>query len=280
MTNFKNIVLNAIKEAEKLGFKNMLHKDFAPWILCLPLIFCSINPTNAKTNYNALHNNHEIIAKYEDGGKGYQAISKDNYGGYSYGKWQLSTNRKNNKPSTFDFFLKYAKENTPFIYNALEKAGGQPAAYSGNKFFIKTWKVLANTKEFQQTYDDFILHTQIIPVYKRLDENKNLDTVTTWGSENNAIQAAIKSTIIQHGSGGAYGIIRNIMEINKPKTKEAFLNDLYKYRANRFPKYKNRYISEHKELKKYLASKESIISNVQKLYGFYLPNLNNIFLIA
>lgn len=269
MTNFEFVVLNAIKEAEETRIKNMLCKSLRIIILALVLYFISINFVYGKTNFDNLIETDEIIAKYEHGGKGYQAISKDNYGGYSYGKWQISTNRKNNKPCTFDFFLKYVEEKSPNIYKTLEKAGGQPAAYKGDEKFIKTWLKLAENKTFQSIYDSFLLDTQIIPVYTRLDKvnNENLDRITTWSSNNKAIQAAIKSTIVQHGSGGAFGIIKNVAEIYKPKSQEEFLDKLYSYRTMRFPRYKSRYKSECKELKEYLLSEESNIK-ITHYYSF------------
>lgn len=259
MTNFESVVLNVHKEAGKTRIENMLKKDLAYVGLVLGLIFSSSNETNAKTNYEALHSHHDIIAKYESGDKGYEAIVKDCYSGYSYGKWQISTYRKNGKSSTFDFFLKFIQENNNALYNRLVKAGGYNSAFKGDKRFIETWLELASNKEFQNVYDNFLLTTQIIPVYKRLDKtnNERLDLVTTWGSSDNVIQAAIKSIIIQHGSGGAFGMIRNVMEIYNPKTKEEFLNKLYVYRTNRFPKYKSRYDKEYNELKRYLLSSKN-----------------------
>lgn len=225
-------------------------------IICL---FINIKEIEAKTNYSALHYNHDIIAKYENGGMGYKTISKDNYGGYSYGKWQISTERRNGKKSTFDFFMLFVEKNNYVLFKKLETAGGQEAAYRGDKKFIDTWNILAQDIKFQKLYDEFLLKEQIIPVYRRMDNANNikLDAVTTWASSNNAIQAAIKSTIVQHGTGGAYGMIRNVMEIYNPKTKGEFLEKLYEYRAFRFPSYKNRYVSEYNDLFEYLNSNAS-----------------------
>lgn len=263
MSKFRIIVLKALKEAEETRKINMIYKNkmsrLSAGVISLCLLFAQ--PIEAKTNRVALHNDHEITAKYEHGGKGYQAIGKDSYGGYSYGKWQISTERRKGKPSTFDFFLRYAQETSPKYYKILEKAGGQKAAYIGSQNFILTWKKLAAEKAFQRLYDNFLLHKQIIPVYERLDESKNpnLDLVTTWGSTDNAIQAAIKSSVVQHGSGGAFGMIRNVVEIYKPTTKEMFLKRLYEYRTNRFPRYKSRYKAEYSDLCKYLNSGTSKI---------------------
>ena len=108
-----------------------------------------INTAKAETNYEALHLNHNIVAKYENGGLGYKAVSKDSYGGYSYGKWQISTKRSKNGLSTFDYFIQYTKNKNIIIYNTLQNAGGYEAAFCGKSIFIDTWKNLANNRNFQ-----------------------------------------------------------------------------------------------------------------------------------
>lgn len=210
---------------------------------------------NALTDVDALYNNpqSEIITKYEHGGQGYSAIIKDNYGGYSYGKEQLSTRRNpENKPnSTFDKFLEYLESHDIADYNKLNKAGGWEAAFNGTEKFKKIWKELANDKKFQNIYDNFITDTQIIPVYKRMDQatSTNLDKVTTWGSQNNAIKAAIRSVIIQHGREGAFNLIKKVIRRTNPQTEEDFLKNLYTARSNKFPAYKTRYTNEYNDLK-------------------------------
>ena len=215
----------------------------------------SMQSANALTDVNALYNNpqSEIIAKYEHGGQGYAAIVKDNYGGYSYGNEQLSTRRNpENKPnSTFDKFLEYLKDKSINSYNKLNKAGGWDAAFKGTEKFKTAWKELAGDEEFRNIYDNFITDTQIIPVYKRMDQatSTNLDKVTTWGSRNEAIKAAIRSIIIQHGREGAFNLIKKVVRLTHPKNEEDFLKNLYIARSNKFPAYKTRYTNEYNDLK-------------------------------
>lgn len=239
------------------------------WLGCCvaAIILGQTNQAEAKTNYDALHTKHDIVAKYECGNLGYQAISKDGYGGYSYGKWQISTRRKNNLPSTFDFFLTYLKDKHNKYYDVLIQAGGYKAAYAGNKKFIETWKRIAKEKSFQDAYDRFLLEKEIIPVYSRMDKsgNINLDKVTTWASEDNAIQAAVKSTIIQHGQGGAYRIFQSICSKKAILTKEMFLKELYTYRKIKYPEYKARYNAEYDDLKDFLRSNEAIIKTQKEI---------------
>lgn len=202
----------------------------------------------AETNYSMLSNDHEVVAKYEHGGKGYSAISKDCVG-YSYGKWQISTKRVNNNKSTFDLFLVYLKQHNSTYYNELMRAGGYDNAYLGAENFKNTWKKISKEKKFQEIYDEFILETQIKPAYKKLDTNENLDNITSWGSSNMTVQAALHSIIIQHGIGGAYRLVNNTVNIYKPKTPEEFLESLYTYRTKKYGKYKTRYKNEYADLK-------------------------------
>lgn len=206
------------------------------------------NIAQSKTNYSMLSNDHEVVAKYEHGGKGYSAISKDCVG-YSYGKWQISTKRVENHKSTFDLFLNYLKEHNISYYNELQKAGGYDNAYLGTENFKNAWKKISKQKDFQKIYEDFILETQIKPAYKKFDTNEDLDNVTTWGSENETVQAALHSVIIQHGIGGAYKLVKNTMSIYKPETPEDFIKCLYSYRTNKFKMYKTRYKNEYADLK-------------------------------
>lgn len=216
----------------------------------LTVLLTTSFPMNVQsaTSYEMLSNDHEIVAKFEHGGKGYSAISKDCVG-YSYGKWQISTKRTNTHKSTFDLFLSYLKQHSPKYYAELENAGGYHKAYVGAETFKNTWRKISQDKKFQKIYDEFILETQIKPAYRKLDGNKKLDVITTWGSHNSIVQAALHSVIIQHGIGGAYSMINNTVTIHKPKTPEEFIDALYGYRIAKYGQYKRRYKQERSELK-------------------------------
>ena len=271
MSKFSEIV-EEVKLEQAWG-EDILNEGFGSVarnaLLGASLALGGMQGVNAKTDPEALHNSaHEITAQYEHGGKGYSAIVKDNYGGYSYGKEQLSTRRLNKKHanSTFDAFLKYAGEKVPRIKKSLEQAGGWQGAFNGTKQFKDAWLKLANQKEFQEVYDDFILDTQVLPVYTRMDQatSVNLDKITNWGSQNSAVQAAIRSAIIQHGRSGAFDMIKNVVKAHNPKTMSEFIKNLYSYRAKKFPKYQDRYTNECNDIIQYLKSDDS---NIQIGYG-------------
>ena len=67
MSKFRIIVLKALKEAEETRKINMIYKNkmsrLSAGVISLVLLFAQ--PIEAKTNRVALHNDHEITAKYD-----------------------------------------------------------------------------------------------------------------------------------------------------------------------------------------------------------------------
>lgn len=245
--------------------RNTVQEGFSDTIKGLTLgallATCLINPALAQTKINNIETNHPVIAKYESGEKGYDCIVKDNYGGYSYGKYQISTERRDGKPSTFDYFMKYAKEKDPNIEYHLRKAGGWEAANKGDKAFRDKWCQLTYRKDFQDVYDGFIKDKEFLPVYQRMDNasHKTFDKITNWASNNKAVQASIHSAIIQHGKNGAFKLMKRAVETRKINKPEDFIKALYDVRASKFPKYKARYAAEYKDVSKYFKNKEAKI---------------------
>jgi len=142
MTKYRSLVETAI---QNVTFDQPLEegwKDTAKAALLGGALAFGGQAADAKTDYDALHANHEITMRREHGGKGYHAVTMDNYGGYSWGNAQISTERRHGRPSTFDFFMRYLRDNAPGIHTQLVKAGGQPAAFTGEQQFRDTWKKL------------------------------------------------------------------------------------------------------------------------------------------
>lgn len=267
MSKFRDLLEESIVEtADQQDLEEGIGSTIRNGLLGATLAFGGMQgAADAKTDPEALRSGaHSVTAKYEHGGKGYSAIVKDNYGGYSYGKEQLSTRRLNpkNANSTFDDFMKYAGKKAPYIKKALEAAGGWQGAYRGTKEFKDAWLKLANQAEFRGIYDDFVVDTQVLPVFNRMDNatSVDLDKITKWGSENSAVQAAIRSAVIQHGRSGAFDMIAKVVKAHNPANMGEFIRDLYKYRAAKFPKYKSRYTSECDDVIEFLKSSDSNIT--------------------
>lgn len=227
---------------------------------------------NALTNPdNILAHPSEITASYENGNKGYQAHSKDSYGGYSWGNEQISTNRfdQPNKPcSVFDEFLKFAGKNpkTAYIQKRLNDAGGWKAAFNADQKFVDAWNKLANTEDFQNCYNNFMRETQVLPVFNRMDQATitPMGHITDWGSKNHAVQAAIRSAIVQHGRVGAFDIMQDVIKKHNPQNPEDFVKRLYQRRMEKFPKFKSRYNSEKEDIVAYLNDDASNLDNASK----------------
>lgn len=266
MSEFRKLIEESVENVElEEGIGSVVRNG----LLGATMALGAMQGADAKTDPEMLRSGaHQVTAKYEHGGKGYSAIIKDNYGGYSYGKEQLSTRRLNplHANSTFDAFIKYAGKKAPYIKKTLDAAGGWQGAFRGTNTFKQAWLKLASQKEFQDIYDDFILDTQVLPVFQRMDQatSVNLDKITRWGSQNSAMQAAIRSAIIQHGRDGAFKMICNVVKAHNPANMGEFIRDLYKYRAKKFPKYKSRYTNECDDVIEYLKSNDS---NIDMAYG-------------
>ena len=256
---------NLVKDFKETLEKKKLNEGFRDALkgmtLGAMLATCLVQPAFAKTIANNIQTHHPVTAKYESGDKGYDCIVKDNYGGYSYGKDQISTERRNGNKSTFDYFMDYAKEKDPNIEYHLRKAGGWEAANKGDKAFIDKWCEMTFRKDFQDVYDGFMRDREFLPVYQRMDNatHKTFDKITTWASTNKAVQAAVNSAIIQHGKNGSFKMIKKIIQNQKITTPEQFIKALYNARMTKFPQYKSRYVNELKDIQKYLKSPESKI---------------------
>ena len=110
MSEFRKLIEESVESVElDEGIGSVIRNG----LLGATMALGAMQGANAKTDPEMLRSGaHQVTAQYEHGGKGYKAIVKDNYGGYSYGKEQLSTRRLNSNDanSTFDAFMKYANK--------------------------------------------------------------------------------------------------------------------------------------------------------------------------
>jgi len=98
-------------------------------------------------------------------------------------------------------FLSYVGKNNPDIARAL--AGKAP----GTTAFNNAWKSLANNNSaaFQSAQHEFIKSTHYTPALNSIKKSTGID-VSKRGP---AVQEALWSTSIQHGSGGANNVFKN-----------------------------------------------------------------------
>lgn len=136
-----------------------------------------------------------LSKKYESGSAGAGTIANNagDWGGKSYGTYQIATNT-----GTMNSFMKYLQRTNSRIYNGLGR-------YSiGSSGFDQAWKQLAAADpEFEKLQHNFIKGSHYDPVVQNL-RGLGLDI----NNRSSALQNAVWSMGVQHGSGGATGIFK------------------------------------------------------------------------
>lgn len=139
-----------------------------------------------------------ISRKYESGGAGAGTIGNaaGDWGGKSYGLYQIASGT-----GTMKSFMSYLKGADKAMYNRL-------AQYSiGSGGFDGAWKSIANTDKaaFEKVQTNFIKSSHYDPVVSRVKSNLGINI----NSRSSALQNAVLSIGVQHGSGGAYNLFKN-----------------------------------------------------------------------
>ncbi|KQY87086.1 hypothetical protein ASD24_26790 [Paenibacillus sp. Root52] len=137
-----------------------------------------------------------MAAKYESSGNaGTIARTKGDLGGASYGIYQFTTNQGSAKG-----FVQYLKNADPAAYKTL---AAHPV---GSTSFDAAWKqVAASNKNFARAQHDYAKQTFYDPIAKSVLKSTGLDV----NKRSPAVQAALWSTSVQHGQGGAARVIKN-----------------------------------------------------------------------
>ncbi|MGR6546260.1 VgrG-related protein [Paenibacillus tundrae] len=165
-----------------------------------------------------------LAAKYESSGNpGTVARTKGDLGGASYGKYQFTTNSGSAKS-----FVNSLKSVDPSAYKTLS------ANPVGSAAFDNAWKqVAATNKNFEKYQHDFAKKTYYDTAAASVLKNTGLDV----NKRSSAVQAAIWSTSVQHGSGSVQRIIK-AAGITPNMTDEQILRRIYAERgANNGAKY-------------------------------------------
>ncbi|MFE8704138.1 hypothetical protein ACFYKX_26580 [Cytobacillus sp. FJAT-54145] len=138
-----------------------------------------------------------LSKKYESGSNGPGTIANNSgdWGGASYGTYQIATNT-----GTMNSFLSYLKKANPNVYKAL--SGHKP----GSTGFNNAWSQLAKSdpKGFDSLQHGFIKQSHYDPAAYRIKENLGLDV----NKYSPAVQNVLWSTAVQHGSAGATRVFR------------------------------------------------------------------------
>lgn len=127
------------------------------------------------------------------------AIMKNDLGGASYGKFQLST-----KTGGFKEFLNFLEKNFVSFYTTLINAGGLKAASLAEGKFVKTWQSLARDEAFCEAEYEFVKQNYFLNQASRINDTLNFNIL----EHSQALQEVLWSVACQHGNG-ALTIFKN-----------------------------------------------------------------------
>lgn len=116
------------------------------------------------------------------------AIGRDRVGGWSYGKYQISTNK-----GRFVEFMAFLESKFPALAAPLNDAGGARAAADGAGLFQLAWRDLKSSPDFVTAQHEYIKTSHYDVMVNRL---KNIIDVKARCA---AIQNVVWSVAVQHG---------------------------------------------------------------------------------
>jgi hypothetical protein len=138
-----------------------------------------------------------LSAKYESSGKvGTIANNSGDWGGKSYGKYQIATNT-----GTMNSFMSYLKNADPGLSKALSR-------YKvGSSGFDTMWKSIAasDPDRFEKVQHGFIQSSHYEPAMKSIKKATGFDA----SKYPLVVQDVLWSTAVQHGTGGATSVFKN-----------------------------------------------------------------------
>ena len=174
------------------------------------------------------NNNNEFLGvlseKYEsNGNSGCISSGEGDYGGKSYGAWQLSS-----KLGSLNGFVNWLKGENYDFYKRLTDARSLDNGSNCGPHFDKEWKNLANNhyNTFYNLQHKYTKKTFYDDLVNRLTTNDGFSNMLT----NFSIRNVLWSTAVQHGAYGAYQIIAPLSDT---KDVEKFINKVYAERGRK-----------------------------------------------
>lgn len=159
-----------------------------------------------------------LSKKYESGSSGAGTIANNagDWGGKSYGTYQIATNT-----GTMNNFMSWLKKNDSASYKELSRHG------VGSSGFDKAWKRLASSgSRFANSQHQFIKATHFDPVVNRAKKDLGI----SFDQAHPAIQDVVWSVGVQHGSAGAIRIFKNA-GIKKGMSNKEVIERIYNERS-------------------------------------------------
>ena len=165
-----------------------------------------------------------IAEKYESAGRGSGTVGWDKMGGTSYGKKQISS-----KTGAMTDYLKFLeKSGKGDVAKELRDSGIEKDTGSTSGKAVDVWKKLAASGKLGDSESEF-LKTQSFDVAKKGIKDQDLKTRI---ENSKALQEMLYSTAVQHGPGGAMGIMNSVFK--KGMTDEQLVKAVYKERGTKF----------------------------------------------
>jgi murein DD-endopeptidase MepM/ murein hydrolase activator NlpD len=184
--------------------------------------------------------------KYETGGRGSGTVGYDRVGGTSYGKYQIAS-----KVGAMKDFLKFAEQSgRGDVAKKLRDAGAETDTGGTSGKSVDVWKQMAAGGELGDLESQFIKQKSFDPAMAGLKD----DDLRKRIEGNKALKEMMFSTSVQHGGGGAAGIMNKVYK--KGMSDEDLIKATYAERGTRFggstaevqKGVKNRFVSEEKDV--------------------------------
>jgi hypothetical protein len=188
----------------------------------------------------------KMSEKYETGGRGSGTVGYDKVGGTSYGKYQIAS-----KVGAMKDFLKFAeKSGRGDVAKKLRDAGAESDTGGTSGKSVDVWKQMAAGGELGDLEHQFIKQKSFDPAMSGLKD----DDLRKKIEGNKALKEMMWSTSVQHGGGGAAGIMNKVYK--KGMSDEDLIKATYAERGTRFggstaevqKGVKNRFVSEEKDV--------------------------------
>ncbi len=188
----------------------------------------------------------KMSEKYETGGRGSGTVGWDKVGGTSYGKYQIAS-----KVGAMKDFLKFAEQSgRGDVAKKLRDAGAESDTGGTSGKSVDVWKQMAASGELGDLESQFIKQKSFDPAMAGLKDNDLRKRI----EGNKALKEMMFSTSVQHGGGGAAGIMNKVYK--KGMSDEDLIKATYAERGTRFggstaevqKSVKNRFVSEEKDV--------------------------------
>lgn len=159
------------------------------------------------------------MKKYESGSSGPGTIARNSgdWGGASYGTYQIATGT-----GTMNSFMNYLKKADPSVYKQLSSYKPGSAQFDG------VWKSIASHsgQKFEALQNGFIRQTHYEPARTSILNTLHFDV----NKYSPALQEALWSISVQHGSAGAQRLFKNA-GIKPGMREKDIINKLYNERS-------------------------------------------------